>query len=92
MTTSYKLEAIAKLKAEKKQMRQQEAIELKQQQEAEDKAHQENMARIAKKMAIINGEQVVEEKPKKQVKKSQPKKTITKKPAAKKRGRPKKSK
>tara|TARA_Y100001973_G_scaffold7745_1_gene10741 strand:- start:114 stop:392 length:279 start_codon:yes stop_codon:yes gene_type:complete len=92
MTTSYKKEAIAKLRAEKKLMRQQEAIEQKAKRVAEEKAHQANMARIEKKMAIINGETVVEEKPvKKKVKKTPAKKTTTKKPAAKKRGRPKKS-
>ena len=88
MTTSYKIEAVKKLKAEKKVLREQEAVELKQQQQATDKAHQEKMARIEKKMAIINGEIVEEKKP---VKKATTKKTTTKKPAAKKRGRPKKS-
>ena len=63
MTTSYKIEAVKKLKAEKKILREQEAVELKQQQQAADKAHQENMARIEKKMAIINGEIVEEKKP-----------------------------
>ena len=88
MTTSYKIEAVKKLKAEKKILREQEAVELKQQQQAADKAHQENMARIEKKMAIINGEIVEEKKP---VKKATTKKPTTKKPAAKKKGRPKKS-
>ena len=89
MTTSYKIEAVKKLKAEKKILREQEAVELKQQQQAADKAHQENMDRLAKKMAIINGEVVEEEKPVK--KKATVKKAKPKKPAAKKRGRPKKS-
>ena len=47
------------------------------------------MARIEKKMAIINGDVVEEVKPKKTTKKTTTK--TTKKPAAKKRGRPKKS-
>ena len=50
---------------------------------------QEAMARIERKMAIINGEVVEEVKPKKTTKKVT--KKTTKKPAAKKRGRPKKS-
>ena len=85
MTTSYIREAQKKLKAEKKLLREQEAKEQKAALEAADKAHQENMARIEKKMAIINGDVVEEVKPKKTTTKT------TKKPAAKKRGRPKKS-
>ena len=85
MTTSYIREAQKKLKAEKKILRAQEAKEQKAALEAADKAHQENMARIEKKMAKINGDLVEEVKPKKTTKKT------TKKPAAKKRGRPKKS-
>ena len=82
MTTSYKIEAVKKLKAEKKILREQEAVELKQQQQAADKAHQENMARIEKKMAIINGDIVEEKKP---VKKTTTKKTTTKNQRQKKR-------
>ena len=89
MTTSYIREAQKKLKAEKKLLREQEAKEQKAALEAADKAHQENMARIEKKMAKINGEVVEEDKPKKTTKKTTTK--TTKKPAAKKRGRPKKS-
>ena len=85
MTTSYIREAQKKLKAEKKILREQEAKEQKAALEAADKAHQKNMARIEKKMAKINGDLVEEVKPKKTTKKT------TKKPAAKKRGRPKKS-
>ena len=88
MTTSYKLEAQKKLKAEKKLLREQEAKSLVEKLQASAKAHQENMARIEKKMAIINGEIVEEKKP---VKKATTKKATTKKPAAKKKGRPKKS-
>ena len=85
MTTSYIREAQKKLKAEKKILREQEAKEQKAALEAAEKAHQENMARIEKKMAKINGDLVEEVKPKKTTKKT------TKKLAAKKRGRPKKS-
>ena len=74
MTTSYKLEAIKKLKAEKKAERIKEAEDLKAAKEAEEIKHQANLARIAKKMAIINGEVIPEEKPKKVVNK----KTINK--------------
>ena len=71
-------------------MREQEAMELKLQQEAEDKAHQGNMARIEKKLAIINGEAPVEEK--KVVKKPTTKKKSTaKKPVAKKKTTTKKA-
>ena len=89
MTTSYIREAQKKLKAKKKLLREQEAKEQKAALEAADKAHQENMARIEKKMAIINGDVVEVVKPKKTTKKTTTK--TTKKPAAKKRGRPKKS-
>ena len=89
MTTSYIREAQKRLKAEKKILREQEAKEQKAALEAAEKAHQENMARIEKKMAIINGDVVEEVKPKKTTKKTTTK--TTKKPAAKKRGRPKKS-
>ena len=73
----------------KKILREQEAKEQKAALEAAEKAHQENMARIEKKMAIINGDVVEEVKPKRTTKKTTTK--TTKKPAAKKRGRPKKS-
>ena len=89
MTTSYIREAQKKLKAEKKILRAQEAKEQKAALEAAEKAHQENMARIEKKMAMINGDVVEKVKPKKTTKKTTTK--TTKKPAAKKRGRPKKS-
>ena len=65
MTTSYIREAQKKLKAEKKLLREQEAKEQKAALEAADKAHQENMARIEKKMAMINGDVVEKVKPKK---------------------------
>lgn len=81
MTTSYILEAQKKLKAEKKKLRMQEAIDAKAAADAEEIKHQANLARIAKKMAIINGEVIPEEKPKKVVKK---KAAVKKKPAAKK--------
>ncbi len=58
MTTSYIREAQKKLKAEKKILRAQEAKEQKAALEAAEKAHQENMARIEKKMAKINGDRV----------------------------------
>ena len=69
-------------------------MQLKQKQEAEDKAHQENMARIEKKIAMINGEVPVEEKQvvkktttkkKSTVKKSVAKKKTTTKKATKKK-------
>ena len=69
MTTSYIREAQKKLKAEKKILREQEAKEQKAALEAAEKAHQENMARIEKKMAKINGDLVEEVKPKKTTKK-----------------------
>jgi len=94
MTTSYIREAQKKLKAEKKILREQEAIEQKAKLEAEEKAHQANMARIQKKMDRIEKglpvEGIIEGMSKKPVKKTKTKKT-PKKPAAKKRGRPKKS-
>jgi hypothetical protein len=90
MTTSYKIAAIAKLRAEKKEARKQEAAAAKAAQEAADKAHQENLARIeAKLQRIASGD--VELKPKKVTKKKTAKKTTTKKTVAK-RGRPKKKK
>ena len=63
MTTSYRKEAAAKLKAEKKVLREQEAAANKAKLEAEGKAHQENMDRLAKKLARLSGDAVVEEKP-----------------------------
>ena len=88
MTTSYKLKALQELKANKKLEREKEAIEFKAKEEAEAKAHAENLKRIAKKMAIIeaggvvpNPKLVVEEKP---VKKA----TATVKKTVKKKGRP----
>ena len=91
MTTSYKLKALQELKANKKLEREKEAIEFKAKEEAEAKAHAENLKRIAKKMAIIeaggvvpNPKPVVEEKPEKPVKKA----TATVKKTVKKKGRP----
>lgn len=103
MTTSYKLDAIKELKAQKKLARAQEATDLKMAREEADKRDQENQARIAKKMARIEAglpvEDPVEKKPvekKETVKKTVTKKTskpvAQKKAPAKKRGRPKKSK
>ena len=91
MTTSYKLEAVKNLKAEKEAERIREAEELKAAQDAEEKKHQANLNRIANKMARIEAglpveEEVVEsipEKPKttkkKVVKKKVVKKTTKKK-------------
>ena len=89
MTTSYKLKALQELKANKKLEREKEAIEFKAKEEAEAKAHAENLKRIAKKMVIIEAggvvpnpkPVVVEEKP---VKKA----TATVKKTVKKKGRP----
>ena len=103
MTTSYKIDAIKELKAQKKLARAQEAADLKKVREDADKRDQENQARIAKKMARIEAglpvEDPVEEKPvekKETVKKTAPKKVakpkVEKKTPATKRGRPKKSK
>ncbi len=103
MTTSYKLSAIKELKAQKKILREQEAIALKKTKEEADKKEQANQARIAKKMARIEAglpvEDPGEEKPvekKETVKKTAPKKVakpkVEKKTPATKRGRPKKSK
>jgi|TARA_R100001086_G_scaffold122971_2_gene63317 colicin import membrane protein len=103
MTTSYKLEAIKALKAAKKELRAQEEAFAKAEKEAEERKHQANLQRIAKKMARIEAglpvEDSGEEKPKKTTakksapkKKAEPKKTTAKKAPAKKRGRPAKSK
>ena len=101
MTTSYKLEAVKALKAQKKEARAQEELELKAAREAAEKRDQANAERIAKKMARIEAglpveDPVVETKAEqKPVKKTATKKTTTKKAetkaAPKKRGRPKKS-
>ena len=97
MTTSYKLEALKKLKAEKKLERAKEAAEFKAKEEAEAKAHQANLDRIAKKMAIIemggvvpNPKPVVEKKPssKKETKAEEKKPEVKKSAPKKKRGRP----
>ena len=96
MTTSYRLKALQELKANKKLEREKEAIEFKAKEEAEAKAHAENLKRIAKKMAIIeaggvvpNPKPVVEEKPVKKATttiKKVVKKTVKK--TVKKKGRP----
>ena len=92
MTTSYKLDAIKALRAQKKLDRAQEAIDLKKAQEEADKKDKANQARIAKKKSRIEAglpvEDSVEEKP---TKKTTAKKTTAKKTTGKKRGRPKKS-
>ena len=102
MTTSYKIDAVKKLKHEKAIRHAQEmqdnakaVMEAQAKKEASD-------ARIAAKQKIIdaggvvpNPKPVVEAKPepkKKEVKKATPKKTTAKKAPAKKRGRPAKSK
>ena len=96
MTTSYKVDAIKALRAEKKAERLKEEQELKAVQEAEEKKHQANLDRIAKKMAIIekggvvpNPKPVVEKKStsKKETKVEEKKQTTKKK-----RGRPSGSK
>ena len=96
MTTSYKVQAVKELRAQKKLDRAQEEMELKAAREAENKKHQANLKRIEKKLAKIAKEhnRFVEEiaKPKpKAVKKAVSKPKAVNKPAAKKRGRPKKS-
>ena len=77
MTTSYKLEAIKELKAQKKLEREAEANALVAKRQEEEKARQASEARIAAKLArIASGEPapepVAEETPK-------PKKKVTKK-------------
>ena len=47
MTTSYKLEAVKNLKAEKEAERIREAEELKAAQDAEEKKHQANLDRLS---------------------------------------------
>jgi hypothetical protein len=94
MTTSYKVQAVKELRAQKKLDRAQEEMELKAAREAEDKKHQANIKRIEKKLAKIAKGEPVEEiaKPKpKAVKKAVSKPKAVNKPTAKKRGRPKKS-
>tara|TARA_Y100001951_G_scaffold42687_1_gene33841 strand:+ start:996 stop:1268 length:273 start_codon:yes stop_codon:yes gene_type:complete len=90
MTTSYKKEAVAKLKAEKKVLREQEAAANKAKLEADAKAHQENMDRLAKKLARLSGEAVVEDKPVKKKAVKKPAKKAVKKSAAKKKSKAKK--
>ena len=84
MTTSYRLKALQELKANKKLEREKEAIEFKAKEEAEAKAHAENLKRIAKKMAIIeaggvvpNPKPVTEEKTEKPEKPEKPAKKAT---------------
>ena len=90
MTTSYKKEAVAKLKAEKKVLREQEAAANKAKLEADAKAHQENMDRLAKKLARLSGEALVEDKPVKKKAVKKPAKKAVKKSAAKKKSKAKK--
>tara|TARA_Y100001937_G_scaffold8185_1_gene10249 strand:+ start:215 stop:487 length:273 start_codon:yes stop_codon:yes gene_type:complete len=90
MTTSYKKEAVAKLKAEKKVLREQEAAANKAKLEADAKAHQENMDRLAKKLARLSGEAVVEDKPVKKKAVKKPAKKAVKKSATKKKSKAKK--
>ena len=90
MTTSYKKEAVAKLKAEKKVLREQEAVANKAKLEADAKAHQENMDRLAKKLARLSGEAVVEDKPVKKKAVKKPAKKAVKKSATKKKSKAKK--
>jgi len=90
MTTSYRKEAAAKLKAEKKVLREQEAAANKAKLEAEGKAHQENMDRLAKKLARLSGDAVVEKKPVKKKAVKKPVKKAVKKSVAKKKSKAKK--
>tara|TARA_Y100001937_G_scaffold100293_1_gene137220 strand:+ start:310 stop:582 length:273 start_codon:yes stop_codon:yes gene_type:complete len=90
MTTSYRKEAVAKLKAEKKVLREEEAAANKAKLEAEAKAHQENMERLAKKLARLSGESVVEDKPAKKKVAKKPAKKVVKKSAVKKKSKAKK--
>jgi len=92
MTTSYRLKALQELKANKKLEREKEAIEFKEKEEAEAKAHAENLKRIAKriakKMAIIEAGGVVPD-PKPVAEEKPVKKAIaTVKKTVKKKGRP----
>ena len=90
MTTSYKKEAVDELKKQKKIERERELAELMEKNAEEAKAHAENMARIAKKMAKIeagydaNGSPTEEEPKKKAVAK---KKAPFKKKAKKKKSK-----
>ena len=81
MTTSYKLSAIKELKAQKKILREQEAIALKEAREEADKKEQANQARIAKKKARKEAGLTVEKprEEKTEEKKKTIKKTVTKK-------------
>ena len=83
MTTSYKLEAVKALKAQKKEARAKEEAEAKAAAEAEEIKHQANLERIAKKMARIEAGLPVEEpereKPKKAATKKQQQKLHLKK-------------
>ena len=53
MTTSYRLEAIKELRAQKKLDREAEAVALSEARKAAEIAHQAKMARIAEKEAMI---------------------------------------
>tara|TARA_R100000773_G_scaffold44126_1_gene44157 strand:- start:524 stop:829 length:306 start_codon:yes stop_codon:yes gene_type:complete len=101
MTTSYKIEAIKQLRKEKKAMREQEAIALKNAREEAERKAQEGRDRLAKKMARIEAGLPVEDPGEEQVEKPAVKKTVAtkstkktsqKKPTIKRKGRPKKSK
>ena len=92
MTTSYKIEAIKQLRKEKKAMREQEAIALKNAREEAERKAQEGRDRLAKKMARIEAGLPVEDTGEEQVEKPVVKKTVATKPTIKRKGRPKKSK
>ncbi len=61
MTTSYRLEAIKELRAQKKLDREAEAVALSEARKAAEIAHQANMARIAEKEARIASGQTAPE-------------------------------
>ena len=64
MTTSYRLEAIKELRAQKKLDREAEAVALSEARKAAEIAHQANMARMAEKEArIASGEPAPEPTP-----------------------------
>ena len=64
MTTSYKLEAIKELKAQKKLDREAEEQALSEARKTAEVAHQANLARIAAKQArIVSGEPAPEPEP-----------------------------
>ena len=64
MTTSYRLEAIKELRAQKKLDREAEAVALSEARKAAEIAHQANMARIAEKEArIASGQPAPEPEP-----------------------------